>query len=439
MMKFETVKTIILILLIGTSLLLTFGLWTYQPNENPLNNAELVNEVNIGGVEERRSTMIQPSTIVFHYYEGHFGFKDPAVQHELFRDLQSWEMSNFEIDEADPNRITENYEVELLFPEEIPMEMITLIFSIEEDTEEMPSWSFNRMYVTFDQNSLSLMVTFPSIDGRNEANAIITNSDKYHELWSHITTQEDLSEFLVINEGENPVYFPRENETLTRHSLSLTHISPDMLVSALFPSPSVVNRSVSPNINSGGSYFTDGVRELSVDQSGNTMEFFNPATAEYPRMDISQLMRTSIRNINDHMGWTGEYNLLEMDRAMNKLTYQMYYDGYPVFNAFQITDIVQEWRNQNLYRYDRPLFRLNNSLGAEETEIISGEGLYSYLLDSEYNLENITDIRIGYNLTYHDVDLSDYVTLEPSWFVEYNNAWQEIQFETNETPIQGGD
>jgi regulatory protein YycH of two-component signal transduction system YycFG len=441
-MKFETVKTFILILLIGTSLLLTFGLWTYQPNLSPLNDEELVNEVNIGGMEERRSTMVQPNTIVFHYYNGHFGFDDPSSQHELFREFQSWEMDNLEIGEADPERTPEDHEVEMLFPEDIPMEMITRIFSIEEDTEEMPSWSFNRMYVTFDQESLSLMVTFLSIDERSKASAVITNSDQYNELFSRTNSREDLTELLVLNEEENPVYFPREIDPLTRHSLSVTHTSADMLVGALFTNPSIVNRSVSPNINLGGSYYTDGVRELSVDQGGNTMEFFNPATVDYPRMDMTQLMRISIEHINDHGGWTGEYNLLEMDRAMNQITYQMYYDGYPVFNNFQMTNIVQEWRNQNLYRYDRPLFHLNNSLGTEETEIRSGEGLYDYLLgdESEYNLENITDISLGYDFTYHDSDLNDYVTLEPSWFMEYNNSSQEIQFGKNDdTPIQGGD
>src|SRR5690625_3430916 len=88
-MKFETVKTFILILLIGTSLLLTFALWTYQQNDTPLNNDELVNEVHIGGTEERRSTMILPSTIVFHYYDGNYGFEDPSFQHEFFNELQS--------------------------------------------------------------------------------------------------------------------------------------------------------------------------------------------------------------------------------------------------------------------------------------------------------------------------------------------------------------
>ncbi|MFA1819676.1 YycH family regulatory protein [Virgibacillus oceani] len=442
-MKFETVKTFILIILIGTSLLLTFALWTYQPNNKPLNSDELVNEVNIGGMEERRNTMVQPNAIVFHYYDEYYGFEDPASQHELFSEMQSWEMDSFEVDEADSDRTPEDYEVELLFPEDIPMEMVTLIFSTGENSEDMPSWSFNRMYVTFDQSSQVLEVTIPSIDERSEARAVITNNDHYNELFSHLTTQGELAELLVINEAENPVYFPKEIDPLTRHSLSVIHTSADMLVNALFSRPSIVSRTGSPNMNSGGVYFTDGFRELTVDPGDTAMEFFNPAASEYPRMGMAQLMRTSIQHVNDHMGWTGEYNLQEMDQARNQITYQMYYEGYPVFNNFQMTNIVQEWRDQSsLYRYERPLFRLNNSIGTEEMEILSGEGLYNFLLDeeeSDYNLEDITDIRIGYDLTYHDPDLNDYVTLEPSWFMEYNNSWQKIQFKTNDdSPIQGG-
>lgn len=438
MMKFETVKSLILIILIGTSLLLTFGIWTYQPNDRELDNAELVNEVNIGGSEERRSTMIQPNTIIFHYYDQHLGFNDPASQHELFEKLQTWEMDNFEVIDTEVDRDRENYEVELIFPEDIPMEMTPRLFSMEEESEDMPSWSFNQMYITFDQDAVALKATFLSIDGRRQAHAVMTNSEQYNELWSQISGRENLSEFIMMDEGDRPVYFPSDPVKMTHHSFSVTHIAPDMLVGALFPSPSIVNRSVSPNRNMGGSYYTDGVRELNVDQAGNTMEFYNPATTDYPRMSMSELMRISISNINDHWGWTGTYNLMEMDRAMNRISYQMYYNGYPVFNDFQMTDIVQEWRNQNLHRYDRPLFRLNNSLGSDEMEIMSGEVLYRELLDSKYNLANISDIRVGYELIYPETDLNDYVNLEPGWFMNYNGSWQEIQLKAEDSLIQGG-
>jgi regulatory protein YycH of two-component signal transduction system YycFG len=437
-MKLETIKTFILIILIGTSLLLTFGLWTYQPNDNELDNVELVNEVNIGGTEESRNTMMQPNTIIFHSADQHLGFGDPAHQHALFEKLQNWEMNGLHVRETETDRMQEDDEVELQFPVEIPMEMVPRIFTMDEDAEEMPSWSFDRMFITFDQDALTLQITFQSIDGRRMADTVITNSEHYDELWSEVTEQEHVIEFLMIDEGDRPVYFPEEPMEMTQHSLSVTHVSPDMLVSALFPSPSVVSRSISPDRNLGGSYYTDGVREMSIDQTGNMMEFFDPSSTDYPRMSMTELMRTSISNINDHMGWTGEYNLQEIDRALNKVSYQMYYDDYPVFNNYRMTDIVQEWRNQRLHRYDRPLFRLNNSLGSEQTEIMSGERLYYNLLDSSYNLENITDIRVGYELIYHDVDLNDYVTLKPSWFAKYNNTWQEIQFDTEDSPIQGG-
>lgn len=435
-MKMETVKTFILIILIGTSFLLTFALWTYQPNERQLNNPELVHEVNVGGTEERRSTMIQPSTIIFHYYDQSFGFEDPRSQHALFGEMQTWEMDNFDVVEMESEREQADFEVELHFPEEIPMELVPLMFSTEENTEAMPSWSFDQIYVTFNEESLTLDVAFLSVDGRSQATAEITQTEYYNELWTEMTERENLTVYLLLEEGEAPVYFPEETGSLTRHSLSVTHIAPDQLVSALFSSPSVVNRSVSPNRNMGGSYFTDGIRELSIDQAGNAMEFFDPAPTDFPRMDITELMRMSISSINDHKGWTGEYNLLEINETLNKIRYQMYFDGYPVFHSYGMTDIVQEFRNQRLHRYERPLFRLNNSLGSESEEIISGTGLYNYLQASDdYNLDRISDIQIGYVLTYHDPDLNDYVSLEPAWFMEYNNNWQEIHFGTDDPPI----
>lgn len=51
-MSYEHIKTIILTILVATSALLTWNLWTYQPNFEPIEKANTVQEVTIA---EKRS------------------------------------------------------------------------------------------------------------------------------------------------------------------------------------------------------------------------------------------------------------------------------------------------------------------------------------------------------------------------------------------------
>ena len=48
-LKYESIKSIILGILIVTSLLLTWNLWTYKPSYDELPDTKVVKEVSLGG------------------------------------------------------------------------------------------------------------------------------------------------------------------------------------------------------------------------------------------------------------------------------------------------------------------------------------------------------------------------------------------------------
>ena len=81
-MKLETLKTLILIVLIGTSLLLTLGTGSIKSSQTALNN-ETIDEVDIGGTEENRRSIIEPMDIILHANGSYYGFKDPTEREIL--------------------------------------------------------------------------------------------------------------------------------------------------------------------------------------------------------------------------------------------------------------------------------------------------------------------------------------------------------------------
>ncbi|MBY7145128.1 hypothetical protein KFZ56_19090 [Virgibacillus sp. NKC19-3] len=434
-MKLETVKTFVLIILIGLSLLLTFGLWNYQPNYETQNLSSVINEVDIGGSgDETKSSIVEPNEIIFHADNQHFGYADPADHLSLYQDIQTWEMSDFETSETN-GRIDHNYEIEVIFPDDLPMEIVDRIFTFNEEIEELPSWSFDRMYLSFNEDTTSLSVEFVSIDGRQQASAVINASDHYGQLWNTITSREELSEYVLFDEGNAPIYVPADAITMDQQSaVAITGIQPNNMVNALFPNPSLVSQSDTSTTNSGELYYSDAQRGMTVRQYGGSMEYINPQSGESEWGTAVELLERSILNINEHNGWTEDYKLADLQDSAGNVQYRMYYLGYPVFNNAGMTRIEQEWQNQELTKYTRPLFRLSDTLDSHSEELPSGNDVISFLqndLSSNYDLENIQDLEPGYRMSVN----RDYVSLEPTWYMKYNDGWYAIE---DIAPGEGG-
>jgi regulatory protein YycH of two-component signal transduction system YycFG len=425
-MKFETVKTFILTVLVGLSLLLTFGLWTYQPNDDLLYDTSYVNEVDLGGVEETKHNMVELESMIFHREGQFFGYTDPINSRNLYKDIQEWRLDHFNIREAH-SIPDDRHQVELVYPSAIPLEILPMLFTLDEDQDNLPGWSFQHVYITFDGTDNTLNIQFLSVDGRKQATAVIGDSDKYSMLWAAMSELDGLTEYMQFTPADTPIYIPKNEVDMTRRSLAVESIDPKRFINALFSNPSTVSA------NYGEAYYTDGQRGLSVLQDGRRMEFINPIHPNYDeRMTPGELLDKSIQHINEHKGWTDEYKLARIDKDANSLLYRMYYSGYPVFNHSGLSEMEQKWRNHELYQYRRPLFKLDNTLGGDKVTLPSGNEIADYLENQEkYQPKKIRDIRVGYHLAYSD-SVSYSLTLEPAWYVNYNGHWQQLSIEGGE-------
>lgn len=422
-MKIETVKSFVLAILVGVSLLLTLGLWSFQPNYKYLDNMDYA-EADIGGEDNvSKKDIVEPKSIIFHNYSRHYGFSDPKDRQKLYQDMQSWVLFNFETSKAN-GPPDDDYQVEMVFPDELPMAMVDKLFTLNEEAV-LPDWSFQRVYITFDTHDSSLKIQFLSMNGDQKASAIVNNSQKYDLLWTYVINQRGLSEYIPFDKSDSPIYIPKQPQGMNQLKLTVTEIDPDKLVDALFSNPQIVRRNIS---NVGEVYYSDTIRGMRVQGKGRSIAYFNPLNTNYERMSPMDLLDISMKNINEHNGWTGDYNLEELRPSTNFVRYRMYYDGYPTFNH-KLSVIEQEWRNQDLYKYQRPLFSLNGPPGNSSVDLQSGNDVIYLLKNSDYNLDNIEDIRLGYHVVYDDSDLSYYLTLKPAWHMKYNGNWQEIRFD----------
>ncbi|WP_156289906.1 YycH family regulatory protein [Oceanobacillus salinisoli] len=431
-MKLETLKTFILVVLIGISLLLTFGMWNYQPSIESLKDPT-PEDISLNGSEESIQSLIEPKQIIFHQASMHYGFDSPLEQREFYQDVQDWVLYDFETVKTEEN--TNHPDGELIFPTPLPMEILDSLFTFNSSNLELPIWSFQRVYLTLDEEANAVMVEFLSIDGRDKAVAFVHDPSHYEQLQAYMNEQE-LREYTLFDEGGTDIYLPEGPIHLSRQTRSFSRINPNDLVEVLFSDPSVVRQS--NYTNRGTTYFTDS-SQMSVTRDEARMEFISPgANNEYQEgLYAEDLLNKSIDDINAHEGWTDEYKLMDIFINENLIRYQMYYQGYPVFST--LTTIEQEW-GQRLIQYKRPLFRSNDLLNEITVELPSSGAIVDYVRE-HYNPDNIMDIQIGYQLNYDKDD--NLIVFEPNWYIQQQNQenyyWTPVNPYDEEFTLKGGD
>ncbi|GEN31204.1 regulatory protein YycH of two-component signal transduction system YycFG [Cerasibacillus quisquiliarum] len=431
-MKIEVIKSYALFILVGLSLILTYNIWTYKPGfdvhyaeEERMYVPE--DDFFLAGDTLSLEDVIIPSTIIFHDQGKFFGFQEANDLKNIYREIGRWTIYDFSTgDSTGPPK--HKRQIEIRYPTPLPMTIVPRLFTFDKGLKNLPSWSFNRIFMTFDKKQTMLKLHFMSIDGKQQATATIQQAEKYELLLNYMENKKTLEEYIPFQaKSDWYIYIPSGSVKKAKKSFSVDvealNRAPNKLINALFSDPSLVTRNLTKeNIAN----YTDGRQQLQIDSQRLNMEFTNPSQTQVKdSLNSIELIERTVIDINEHKGWTGEFHLESIDTADQKITFLMYQNGEPILGSNRTT-IEVERRKQDLFKYERPLFQISDLIVEEMTELPSGEKIIQLINQSQYNLKDIQDIRIGYHLKFQD--RSSYIfTLEPAWFMKYNNTWVEIQ------------
>lgn len=429
-MNRETIKSFSLFVLVSLSFLLSYILWSYQPKYEMFYDASYINEVDVGGKEVTKNELIKPSNIIFHVEEDILGFIRPVDQHELFKEITSWSLSDLSVTHttSDSTRNWENY-VEIIFPTPLPGELLTSLFPINEDVD-LPIWNFDRIFIFAEENTELLNVLIVSVDDTQQLTATIEKAGAFQIIDRYDVHHAHLQTYLEVPFGTKPIYIPETVENVAKKTLVANTIDPDLFINVLFSNPSLVK----PNQRE--AFFTDGQRGMRVHQDGKYLEFINPIETSGKISQPNELLDRSINHINEHKGWFNEYHLESLHITRGEINYRLYYEGYPVFDFSDLSVITQLWREQELYQYHRSLLYTGHLLKVTEFQLPDGHEVIQTLQQAEdYIPDQVTDIQLGYLLNYMDEAHS--ITLEPIWFMRYENAWMRVPLSNNDVNVEG--
>ncbi|GAA1382108.1 YycH family regulatory protein [Peribacillus frigoritolerans] len=434
-MNFERAKSIILIILVGTSIFLTWSIWTYEPEYDLFEQSSEF--IKIKSDVQIVSDVIKPVSILFHGNGQHFQTSNPAEINEMEKEFSQWRFRG--IKEISVNRLQRKFDdfvhedgsIEIEFSDDIPISLYKTVLNITD--KEVPEFWFDRIIIK--QKNISgneSAVYFVSYDQRKIYQGMVDSKklrnfmdsfyrgsyDKHPEY-----TAETINSKRTLFVPENPV-------EINRLEYYIDYLDIGDLKSALFINPKYVRQEPV----SVGEEYTDGTRLMTVNKDNYLISYINPAQKSKSFGSSSDLLQKSIDFINEHAGWeNNNYRFAYMSEHEQRVVFRLFVNGYPAFNESGMTEIEQIWGKEEIYSYDRPYFKLDSvlpSVGSAKT-LPSGKEVVNQLKSKDnVDFNSVEDISIGYRLNKSlDSKLVTLVTLEPTWYYRVGDKWFIVPFE----------
>ncbi|ULM97220.1 two-component system activity regulator YycH [Peribacillus frigoritolerans] len=434
-MNFERAKSIILIILVGTSIFLTWSIWTYEPEYDPFEQSSEF--IKIKSDVQIVSDVIKPVSILFHGNGQHFQTSNPAEMNEMEKEFSQWRFRGLK--EISVNRLQRKFDdfvhedgsIEIEFSDDIPISLYKTVLNITD--KEVPEFSFDRIIIK--QKNISgneSAVYFVSYDRRKIYQGMVDSKklrnfmdsfyrgsyDKYPKY-----TAETINSKRTLFVPENPV-------EINRLEYYIDSLDIGDLKSALFINPKYVRQEPV----SVGEEYTDGTRLMTVNKDNYLISYINPAQKRKLFDSSSDLLQKSIDFINEHAGWeNNNYRFAYMSENEQRVVFRLFVNGYPAFNESGMTEIEQIWGKEEIYSYDRPYFKLDSVLPSVRSAktLPSGKEVVNQLKSKDnIDFNSVEDISIGYRLDKSlDSKLVTLVTLEPTWYYRIGDKWFIVPFD----------
>lgn len=436
-MNYEHIKTGLLIGLIGLSMILTWQLWTFQPDIALLDDTTRYIPNEAMSEDRKLTDVILPEQMIVHRQEQYAMI--PAND-ERFENLYR-KLLRANLDEGDmlamgpfPKRLDKGG-IEIVFPTAIPVDIFLGLFQVDREEFNLPLTTINRLFLYVDGHDEQVHMQILSSEDEKvvEVETTLSLGDfqrnflEPFDSYPKVIKAEDHSSY-ATRLSEN-IYVPAGPVPAEKLSFTASPIPATFFRQSLFADPnSVKYYRQSDNEES----YTDGNRIINIRNNGLFMEYNNPVFSETHERGSRHIVQSSYEFINGHGGWTDDYILADWVSTdlRDEAEYRLQVNHLPVISfKGQEQMVLRTSRSGNQTEsYFRPLFDLDSQPidAKEEIELPSGQDVLDRLEQQEFfDMERLKKITVGYEMIMPN---RSFVTVEPHWFVLYDNRWQKVTF-----------
>lgn len=434
--KPELLKSFVLLTLIVSSIVQTIILWDYHPKYQAVQSETQLTAVD-PSLQRRANQVIVPVQAVVHENNAVFASKNTPKQ--LMRIIrETFEASDFKplASKNVPSFYTGiNEALELIMPEAYYADTLSYMlpgsYSLSGKVPQrilvhMEEKAFRVRVMMSDQSIWEGRLTKV---GTGDINSLFLKNSS--SAMRRVTYTDDRVNYI-------PVIGPEMNE-LFAYDVSSIQIDTrlDWMRDTYFPGDPNVQE-VDPTSSVGA--LTNGISVAEYDAKLNASRYRNLSRNSTDRKSALGL-DSIIEFVNFHGGWVDESSesqglslrfdaITPANKGFETTVFRFHVKGYPVFSqreafinndAIDLSTVRVENDGTQVRSITRHHLEIDRLISVGTKQLANAQDVINTLVESG-RFENVTEIRIGYEIDYNE-DASRYVTFSPNWFVREAGRW----------------
>ena len=431
--KREQFKSILLVCLVFSSLLLSYLIITYKPDyelftrrtqqkvqEGDKNNLVrfLIPDVMVKTYPGMREEAIVPNSIT--KISSVEAVKDKKTLKELLVELSKGESTEVRVRNRNIEDITTNNtseKISIVYQEVLDSSLVKTLFFSEENSNV--SLEFDTIVLLKDRPN---MLYLYKKDDKNYLQVTLKEAvyDKINEKFNE--TKKDYAKYSLNNKF---IYLKEADEEKVIDEYSAEEVNITRLAKDVFEKKDDVRVGTDNEI-------TDGYAILK--SQNHRIVYTNPSNEGGKEVGTTVAINNTINFLE--LGYASDTNY-QLTTSLDGITiFQETHKESIVFSKEGHADIVSEDNSNGIYRLTSPKRLTKTYLSSKEVnlfEVEKTEYVINYLYNNT-NLKNVTDIVLGYEKTYNKENNSFSYT--PAWYVKYNNRY--MSFKKIKELVDGG-
>ncbi|GEK90858.1 YycH family regulatory protein [Alkalibacterium kapii] len=249
--------------------------------------------------------------------------------------------------------------------------------------------------------------------------------------------ENDMTDVEAFEVGGRFIYLPVNEQEIEYRDYLVERLPNNLFVYQFFSDPSEIDARRSGNTTR----YIDLTTEVKINDSLNVLTYLRQRS-DTEKMTLSERLISSYEMLNQIENWTDRVHYQGFIPATNKVIFQRYVEGYPIYSYQQFETVIEMTVVEGgLTSLQVPIrvAQTSLSLTGEKTKTLpSGEEILNQLKEIDQELTDIKDIRIGLTWTESEED-ERVVHFEPDWYVETQNNWIEVDrfIEAQEVSVNG--
>ena len=431
--KRERFKSILLVCLVFSSLLLSYLIITYKPDyelftrrtqqkvqEGDKNNLVgfLIPDVMVKTYPGMREEAIVPNSIT--KISSVEAVKDKQTLKELLVELSKGESTEVRVRNRNIEDITTNNtseKISIVYQEVLDSALVKALFFSEENSNV--SLEFDTIALLKDRPN---MLYLYKKDDKNYLQVTLKEAvyDKINEKFNE--TKKDYAKYSLNNKF---IYLKEADEEKVIDEYSVEEVNITRLAKDVFVKKDDVRVGSDNEI-------TDGYAILK--SQNHRIVYTNPSNEGGKEVGTTVAINNTVNFLE--LGYASDTNY-QLTTSLDGITiFQETHKESIVFSKEGHADIVSEDNSNGIYRLTSPKKLTKTYLSSKQVnlfEVEKTEYVINYLYNNT-NLKNVTDIVLGYEKTYNKENNSFSYT--PTWYVKYNNRY--VSFKKIKKLVDGG-